>query len=72
LKPGENAQPSLDPPINSLSAGRRIVVNQRVAPTVKHPQSLGRISPVEHGLEAMLLVLFNLGQAMGAPSGQDI
>jgi hypothetical protein len=32
-----------------------------VAPALKHPQSLGRISPMEHRLEAMLLVLFDLG-----------
>jgi hypothetical protein len=44
-----------------LSAGSRIVVNQRVATTLKHPQSLGRISPMEHGLEAMLLILLDLG-----------
>jgi hypothetical protein len=43
------------------STGRGIVVNQRVAPASKHPQSLGRISPMEHRLEAMLLILFDLG-----------
>jgi hypothetical protein len=42
------------------STGRRIIVNQRVATALKRPQSLVRISPMEHGLEAMLLVLFDL------------
>jgi hypothetical protein len=54
------------------SAGRWIIVNQGVATALKHPQSLGRISPVDHRVEAMLLVLFDLGQAMGAPSGEEI
>jgi hypothetical protein len=42
------------------SAGRWIVVNQRVATALKRPQSLVRISPMEHRFEAMLLILFDL------------
>ncbi len=37
------------------SAGRRIVVNQRVTPAVTEPQSLDRVSPMQHGFEAALL-----------------
>jgi hypothetical protein len=35
-----------------------------VAPAVKRPRSLDRTVPMEHRLEAMLFVLFDLGQAM--------
>ncbi len=37
------------------STGRRIVVNQRVTPGAMGPQSLNRISPMQHGFEAALL-----------------
>lgn len=39
------------------SAGRRIVVNQRVAPAAMGSQTLDWISPMRHGFEAVLLFI---------------
>jgi hypothetical protein len=46
------------------SARCRVVVNQGVTPASKNSRSLGRISPMDHGFEAMLLVLLDLGHAV--------
>jgi hypothetical protein len=48
-------------PAVASSTGRRVIVNQRVASALEHPQSLGRISPMDHCVEAMLFTLFDLG-----------
>ena len=54
------------------SARCRVVVNQGVTPASKQPQSLGRISPMEHRVEAMLLVLFDFGQTVRPQFGQNV
>ena len=54
------------------SARCRVVVNQGVTPAPKQPQSLGRISPMSHGLEAMLLVLLDFGQTVRPQFGEDV
>ena len=46
------------------SARCRVVVNQGVTPASKNSRSLSRISPMDHGFEAMLLVLLDLGHAV--------
>ena len=51
-------------PTRTGSTGRRIVVDQGVTPTVKRPRSLDRTMPMVHCVEAMLLVLLDLGQAV--------
>jgi hypothetical protein len=54
------------------SARRRVVVNQGVAPAWKDSRSLGRISPMEHRVKAMLLVLFDFGQTVRPQFGEDV
>jgi hypothetical protein len=55
-----------------VSARCRVVVNQGVMPAPKQPKSLGRISPMEHGLKAMLLVLLDFGQTVRPQFGEDV
>ena len=50
----------------------RVVVNQGVAPAASDFQSLPRISPMEHRVEAMLLVLLDFGQTVQPPFGEDV
>jgi hypothetical protein len=45
----------------NASAGRRIVVEQRVIPAAKVPTPLAPVMPMQHGFEAILFFLFNLG-----------
>jgi len=47
-----------------VSARCRVVVNQGVTPASKNSRSLSRISPMDHGFEAMLFVLLDLGHAV--------
>ena len=54
------------------SARRRVVVNQGVAPAASDFQSLGRISPMEHRVKAMLLVLLDFGQTVRPQFGEDV
>jgi hypothetical protein len=54
------------------SARCRVVVNQRVTPASKDSRSLGRISPMEHRVEAMLLVLLDFGQTVRPQFGEDV
>jgi hypothetical protein len=54
------------------SARRRVVINQGVAPAASDFQSLGRISPMEHRVKAMLLVLLDFGQTMQPQFGEDV
>jgi hypothetical protein len=54
------------------SARCRVVVNERVTPAPKQPHSLCRISPMEHSVEAMLLVLLNFGQTVRPQFGEDV
>jgi hypothetical protein len=54
------------------SARCRVVVNQSVTPAPKQPQSLGRISPMKHRFEAMLLVLLDFGQTVRPQFGEDV
>ena len=51
-------------PTRTGSARCRVVVNQGVTPASKNSRSLGRISPMDHGFEAMLFVLLDLGHAV--------
>src|ERR1700722_2649908 len=43
------------------STGRRIVVHQRMTTASERSQLRDGVMPVQHGLEAMLLVQFDLG-----------
>jgi hypothetical protein len=54
------------------SARCRVVINQGVTPAPKQPQSLGGISPMEHRVEAMLLVLLDFGQTVRPQFGEDV
>jgi hypothetical protein len=58
------AQVEHQEPDQKGSARCRVVVNQGVTPAPKQSESLGRISPMQHRVEAMLLVLLNFGQAV--------
>jgi hypothetical protein len=44
-----------------LSAGGGIVVEQRMTSAAKAPQPLARVMPMQHGFEANLFFLFDLG-----------
>jgi hypothetical protein len=59
-------------PTRTGSARCRVVVNQSVTPAPKQPQSLGRISPMEHGFEAMLLILLDFGQTVRPQFSEDV
>jgi hypothetical protein len=54
------------------STRRRVVVNQGVAPAASDFRSLPRISPMEHRVEAMLLVLLDFGQTVQPPLCEDV
>ena len=54
------------------SARCGVVVNRGVTPASKHSQSLGRISPMEHRVKAMLFVLLDLGQTVRPQFGEDV
>jgi hypothetical protein len=54
------------------SARCRIVVNQRVTPASKDSRFLGRISPMDHSLETMLLVLLDFGETVRPQFGEDV
>ena len=45
------------------SAGRRVVVDERVPSAMKRSRSFDRVTPMEHGFEATFLVLFDFRQA---------
>ena len=56
----------------SPSTRGRIIVDQGVVPTAKGPQPLDRVAPMQHCLEGLLLVAFNLGQAKPTYSSEDV